>query len=134
MERTYVMVKPDGVEKGLIGEVIKRIEQKGYKITALKMMKLDSKIVREHYAHLVEKPFFPRIEAFMTRGNVVAMIVEGFNAVAGIRQIVGATDSCQAMPGTIRADYSTFENGENIVHASDSAESAEIEIKIFFGE
>jgi nucleoside-diphosphate kinase len=131
-ERTYIMLKPDCIRRGLMGEVISRIEKKGYKITDAKMMRLSEGILREHYAHLVDKPFFPDIVAFMTSGPVLGMIVEGENAVAGMRALMGATKFEDMAAGTIRGDFA-FNTGENIIHGSDSKESAETEIKRFFG-
>ncbi|MDD6808423.1 MAG: nucleoside-diphosphate kinase [Oscillospiraceae bacterium] len=132
MERTYIMLKPDCVQRGLMGEVIARIEKKGFKITNMKMMQLDEAILREHYAHIADKPFFPGILEYMTSGPVVAMIVEGENAVLGMRTLMGATKYEEALAGTIRGDYATS-TGSNIIHGSDSVENGEIEIKRFFG-
>ena len=132
MERTYIMTKPDAYERGLIGEVITRIENKGYKITNMKMMNLDEAILKEHYAHLADKPFFKDIVEYMTSGPVVGMIVEGENVVTGMRNIMGPTDGLEAPSGTIRGDFANNKS-ENIVHGSDSIENAEIEIKRFFG-
>ena len=132
MERTYIMIKPDAYKRGLIGEIITRIENKGYKITDMKMMNLDETILKEHYAHLADKPFFPEIVSYMTSGPVVGMIVEGDNVVAGMRNIMGPTDGLEAPAGTIRGDYAK-DKSENLVHGSDSVENAEIEIKRFFG-
>jgi len=131
MERTYIMTKPDAYERGLIGEVITRIENKGYKIIDMKMMNLDEDILKEHYAHLADKPFFPEIVKYMTSGPVVGMIVEGENVVTGMRNIMGPTDGLEAPAGTIRGDYANNKS-ENLVHGSDSIENAEIEIKRFF--
>ena len=105
MERTYIMLKPDCVKRGLMGEVISRIERKNYKIVDAKMMTLDEPILREHYAHIADKPFFPEIVTYMTSGPVLAMIVEGDNAVKGMRIIMGATKFEEAAAGTIRGDY-----------------------------
>ncbi|MBQ0135236.1 MAG: nucleoside-diphosphate kinase [Oscillospiraceae bacterium] len=132
MERTYIMLKPDCVKRGLMGEVINRIEKKGFKITNMKMMNLDEAILKEHYAHIADKPFFPGILEYMTSGPVVAMIVEGDNAVLGMRTLMGATKYEDALAGTIRGDYATS-TGNNIIHGSDSVENGEIEIKRFFG-
>lgn len=131
IERTYIMLKPDCIKRGLIGEVITRIEKKGYKIIDAKMMNLDEAILREHYAHLADRPFFPEIVAYMTSGPVLGMIVEGENAVLGMRILMGATKFEEATAGTIRGDYASS-TGENIIHGSDSLENAEIEIKRFF--
>ena len=133
MERTYVMLKPDACERKLIGRIISRIEDKGYKITNMKMMYLNEKILREHYDHLVDKPFFPELVDFMTSGPVVGMIVEGNDVVKGIRILMGPTNWAEALPGTIRGDFANTTTC-NLIHGSDSVESAEIEIKRFFGE
>ena len=130
-ERTYIMLKPDCIKRGLMGEVISRIEKKGYRITNAKMLNLDEKILREHYAHIADKPFFLGIVSYMTSGPVLAMIVEGENAVKGMRILMGATKFEEATAGTIRGDYA-FCTSENIIHGSDSVENAEIEINRFF--
>ncbi len=131
MEKTYIMLKPDCLKRGLMGEVIARIERKGYRITDAKMMCLDEAVLREHYAHIADKPFFPEIVSYMTSGPVFGMIVEGENAVKGMRILMGATKFEEATAGTIRGDYA-FCTGENIIHGSDSVENAEIEIRRFF--
>ncbi|MEZ7892970.1 MAG: nucleoside-diphosphate kinase [Candidatus Wallbacteria bacterium] len=133
MEKTFVMVKPDGVDKRLIGEVISRIEKKGLKIAGLKMMQLNEEFVRKHYAEHVSKPFFPVLLRFTTCGPVVAMVIEGPNAISNMRHMAGNTYPEKAEPGTIRNDYALFVT-YNIVHCSDSPESAEREIKLFFNE
>ena len=132
IERTYIMLKPDAIERGLMGAVISRIENKGYKIVDAKMMNLDEAILREHYAHIADRPFFPEIVEYMTRGPVFGMIVEGENAVKGMRIIMGATKFEDAAAGTIRGDFANC-TAENVIHGSDSVENAEIEIKRFFG-
>lgn len=132
IEKTYVMLKPDCVKRGLMGEVISRIERKGYKIVDAKMMNLDEAILKEHYSHMADKPFFPEIVEFMTSGPVLGMIVEGENSVQGMRIIMGATKFEEAAAGTIRGDYA-HSTRENLIHGSDSVENAEIEIKRFFG-
>lgn len=132
MERTYIMTKPDAYERGLIGKIITRIENKGFKITGMKMMNLDENVLKEHYAHLADKPFFGEIVEYMTSGPVVGMIVEGDRVVEGMRTLMGPTDGIEALPGTIRGDYAKNKS-ENLVHGSDSVENAEIEIKRFFG-
>ena len=132
MERTYIMLKPDCVKRGLMGEVISRIEKKGFKITNMKMMTLTEEILNEHYAHISDMPFFPGIVEYMTSGPVVGMIVEGDNAVLGMRTLMGATKYEDALAGTIRGDLATS-TGNNIIHGSDSVENGEIEIKRFFG-
>ena len=131
-EQTLVLVKPDGVRRRLIGEVIRRIEDKGYDITELKMLTIDEALAKEHYAEHVEKPFFGELVSFITSGPVVAMIVEGEEAVAGMRQLMGATNPLDAAPGSIRGDYASVIT-ENIVHGSDSLESAKREVDLFFG-
>ena len=131
-ERTYIMLKPDCLKRGLMGEVIGRIEKKGYRIADCKMLNMDEAILREHYAHSADRPFFPEIVAYMTSGPVLAMIVEGENAVKGMRILMGATKFEEATAGTIRGDLS-FCTSENIIHGSDSVENAEIEIRRFFG-
>ena len=133
IERTYIMLKPDAIERGLMGAVISRIENKGYKIVNAKMMNLNEEILKEHYAHIADRPFFPAIVEYMTRGPVFAMVVEGENAVKGMRIIMGATKFEEATAGTIRGDFANS-TSENIIHGSDSLENAEIEIKRFFGE
>ena len=131
IEKTYIMLKPDCIKRGLMGEVISRIEKKWYRITDAKMLNLDEKILREHYAHIADKPFFQEIVSYMTSGPVLAMIVEGENAVKGMRILMGATKFEEATAGTIRGDYA-FCTSENIIHGSDSIENARIEIKRFF--
>jgi nucleoside-diphosphate kinase len=131
-ERTLVLVKPDGVRRRLIGEIIKRIEAKGYDIKDMRMLTIDVSLAQEHYAEHVEKPFFDELVAFITSGPIVAMIVEGDDAVMGMRELMGATDPLDAAPGSIRGDYATVIT-ENIVHGSDSLESAKRELDLFFG-
>lgn len=131
MERTYVMLKPDAVKRGLIGEIIARIEAKGYRITGAKLMQLDPAILREHYAHVKDQPFYPGMEIYMMSGPVLAMIVEGENVVQGTRILTGATKFEDAKPGTIRGDYA-MSTTQNSIHSSDTLENAEIEIKRFF--
>lgn len=131
MERTYIMLKPDAHKRKLVGKIINRIEEKGFTITAMKMMKLNETILKEHYAHLADKPFFPDIVVFMTSGPVIGMIVEGDGVVEGMRSLMGPTRWTEALPGTIRGDFA-FNTTENLIHGSDSVESAEIEIKRFF--
>lgn len=130
-ERTYIMLKPDALERGLIGEIIARIERKGYRVERMQTMQLDETILREHYAHIVDKPFFPDTVAYMTRGPVLAMIVSGENAVRGMRILMGATRFEEATAGTIRGDFA-HSTTENIIHGSDSVENAAIEIARFF--
>ena len=131
-ERTLVLVKPDAVEKGLIGEVIARIERKGLTIAALDMREVERSVAEEHYAEHKDKPFFGDLLEFITSGKVVAMIVEGPRAVAAFRQVAGGTDPVdKAVPGTVRGDYA-LETQYNLVHGSDSVESAERELKLWF--
>lgn len=131
-ERTYIMLKPDCVRRGLMGEVISRIERKGFRITAAKMMTLDEDILNVHYAHLKDKPFFPDLMKFMTSGPVLAMIVEGNGVIEGMRRLMGRTNYEEAEAGTIRGDFATSTT-ENIIHGSDGPETAEAEIHRFFG-
>jgi len=131
MERTFVMIKPDGVQRGLIGEIISRLERKGLKIVAMKMINVDRELAEKHYAEHKEKPFFNNLVQYITSGPVVAMVVEGKNAIKVVRTLVGATDPVEAQPGTIRGDFG-LDIGRNIIHASDSLESAEREISLFF--
>ena len=131
-QQTFVMVKPDGVRRRLIGEVIRRIEAKGYDIREMRLMTVDESLAKKHYAEHVDKPFFDELVSFVTSGPSVAMVVEGADAVAGLRQIMGATNPLDATPGSIRGDFAT-EITHNIVHGSDSPESAEREINLFFG-
>lgn len=132
MEQTYIMLKPDCMQRGLVGEVIRRIEQKGYRIVEAKTMLLDETILKEHYAHIADKPFFPETVEYMTSGPVLAMIIEGENAIAGMRALMGATKFEDAKAGTIRGDFASSTT-YNIIHGSDSKENAAVEIKRFFG-
>ncbi len=131
-QRTFVMVKPDGVRRRLVGEVISRLEQKGYDIVEMRLFTIDEDLAGRHYAEHTEKPFFSELVSFITSGPVVAMAVEGAEAVLGCRQIMGATNPLDAVPGSIRGDYAT-EITFNIVHGSDSPESAARELELFFG-
>jgi nucleoside-diphosphate kinase len=133
MERTYIMLKPDALKRKLSGEIISRIERKGFNIVDMKMMTLNEEILKEHYAHLVDKPFFPELVEYMTSGPVLGMIVEGDDIVQGMRNVMGATKWLEADPGTIRGDYANSTT-ENLIHGSDSVENAEIEIKRFFNK
>ena len=132
-ERTLVLIKPDGVRRGLIGEVIARIERKGLTIRELRMHVLDERTAREHYAEHTDKPFFGELVAFITGGPLVAMAVEGPEAVQAVRALMGATNPIESAPGSIRGDYATVIT-ENIVHGSDSVTSAERELKLFFAD
>jgi nucleoside-diphosphate kinase len=131
-ERTLVLVKPDGVRRRLVGEVIARIERKGLEITALELRTLDSGTAKQHYGEHEGKPFFDELVSFITGGPLVAMVVEGEQAVTAMRTLMGVTDPVKALPGTIRGDYA-LEIGQNLVHGSDSPASAEREIALFFG-
>jgi len=133
VERTFVMIKPDGVQRGLIGEIISRLERRGLKLVAMKMVKVDEGLARQHYAVHEGKPFFEGLVRYITSAPVVAMVVEGTNAVAAVRQTVGATKPFEAAPGTIRADFA-LEIGRNLVHASDAPETAAAEIGLWFGD
>ena len=130
-ERSLVLVKPDGVKRGLIGEVLKRIETKGWKIVALELRTLDEKTAAAHYAEHDGKPFFKDLISFITSSPLLAVVIEGPNAIAGWRQMMGATNPANALPGTIRGDFAT-ETQNNVTHGSDSPESAAREIALFF--
>jgi nucleoside-diphosphate kinase len=132
IEHTFVMVKPDGVSRGLVGEVIGRLERKGLKLEELRMLEVSQELARRHYSEHVDKGFFPELLAFITSGPVVAMEWSGNEAVAVARTLMGPTNPVAALPGTIRGDLATVIT-ENIVHGSDSSESAERELGIFFG-
>jgi nucleoside-diphosphate kinase len=131
-DRTLVLCKPDAVERGLVGEIIGRLERKGLRITAMRMLVIDAALAARHYAEHVEKPFYPDLVAFIGRSPSVAMVVEGLNAQPVVRTIMGVTNPRDAAPGTIRGDLA-LETTENLVHGSDAPESAEREIAIFFG-
>ena len=131
-QRTFVMVKPDGVRRHLVGEVVGRIESKGYDIREMRLFTIDESLAQKHYAEHTDKPFFQELVSFITSGPVVAMVVEGPEAVVAMRQIMGATNPLEAAPGSIRGDLANV-IGENIVHGSDSPESAKREVNLFFG-
>ncbi|SFF75506.1 nucleoside diphosphate kinase [Planifilum fulgidum] len=133
MERTFLMVKPDGVQRGLIGEIVSRFEKKGFKLIAAKLMTVSRELAEAHYAEHREKPFFEELVGFITSGPVFAMIWEGENVISVARQMMGKTNPADAAPGTIRGDYG-ISVGMNIIHGSDSPESAEREIKLWFRE
>ena len=129
--KTFFMIKPDGVKRNLIGEILSRVEEKGFKITKIKMMTISQDLAEEHYGEHTDKPFFSDLVSFITSGPVVAMQVEGENVVAQIRNLMGATNPSDATPGSIRGDLAT-ELDKNVVHGSDSDESAERELNLFF--
>ena len=131
MEQTFVILKPSTIQRGLVGQVIDRFQRKGLFIAGIKMMQLDEKILREHYAHLVERPFFPTLVKSMMATPVIVMCLKGKDAVEVVRAMTGATNCRKAAPGTIRGDFG-MSGQENIVHASDSVENAVIEINRFF--
>ncbi len=133
MERTLVLVKPDGVKRGLIGEVITRFERLGFTIVAMKLMCIDEELASRHYGEHVGKPFYADLVEYICSGDVVAMVVEGISAVEIVRKVMGVTNGREAAPGTIRGDYAVNIN-ENIVHGSDSTESAAREVSLFFPE
>ncbi len=130
-ERTLVLVKPDGVRRGLAGEVISRLEQKGLTLIAMELRTLDRATAEEHYGEHKERPFFGELVDFITSAPLVALVVEGPNAVAGTRRLMGVTNPVEATPGSIRGDFA-LEIGENLVHGSDSTDSSAREITIFF--
>lgn len=133
MERTLVIAKPDAVQRGLIGEIISRLERKGLKLIGLKMMSLDSQLLQAHYSEHLEKPFYAGLEEFMKSSPVVVMAWEGYECVNSVRILVGATNPRQADAGTIRGDFS-IGTGRNLIHASDSRESGEAEVSRFFND
>lgn len=133
MERTLVIIKPSAVQRGLIGEVISRFEKKGLKLAALKMYQMSKEKCAEHYAHLLQKPFYPLIEASMMASPVILCCWEGTDAVEVVRSMTGATNCRKAVPGTIRGDFG-MSGQENIIHTSDSPENAAAELKRFFSE
>ena len=131
-EITLILLKPDCVTKKLCGEVISRFEKANYTIRATKMLRLSPELLREHYAHIADKPFFPEVEAFMSESPVIALALEGDQVISGVRDLLGPTDSRKAAKGTIRGDFGV-DMMVNMVHASDSPANAEIELKRFFG-
>ena len=131
MERTLVLVKPDAMQRGLAGEVISRLERRGLKIVALRVMKVGKPLAQQHYAEHKGKPFFGELVSFITSGPVLALAVRGENAILGVRGMMGATNPADSAPGTIRGDFATLLS-ENIVHGSDSKASAKRELSLFF--
>ncbi|XP_056628017.1 NME/NM23 nucleoside diphosphate kinase 2a [Triplophysa dalaica] len=130
-ERTFIAIKPDGVERGLVGEIIKRFEQKGFKLVALKLIQASDDLLREHYSDLKDRPFFPGLVSYMSSGPVVAMVWEGFNVIKTGRVMLGETNPIDSKPGTIRGDF-CVQVSRNIIHGSDSVESANAEINLWF--
>lgn len=133
LERTYVMVKPDGVQRNLVGEIITRFERKGYRIAGLKMLRITPEMAEKHYAEHVGKSFYPGLVEYITSGPVVAMVLEGKDVVAGARKMMGATNPAEAGPGTIRGDFG-LDIGRNVIHGADSVDSAQREMAIYFTE
>jgi nucleoside-diphosphate kinase len=131
MDRTFVMIKPDGVQRGLVGDVVARFERRGLKVVGLKMLMVSEKLAKEHYAEHAAKPFFPSLVSFIRSGPVVAMVIEGKDVVPIVRSMVGATSPRNASPGTIRGDLA-LDTGRNVIHASDSPDSAKREISLYF--
>ena len=132
VEETFIMIKPDAVRARKSGEIITRIERSGLTIERMEMCTLTDDVVKEHYAHLADKPFFPSLVAFMTSGPVVKMIVSGPSAIKKMRMLMGATDPVETAPGTIRGDYAVDVNS-NVIHGSDGPDTAKLEIERFFG-
>jgi nucleoside-diphosphate kinase len=130
-ERTLLLIKPDAVQRGLIGEIVRRFERKGFKVVGMKMLKMTKELAKEHYAHLVSKPFYPDLEKFITSNPIVAMAIEGKDAVEVTRTIVGPTNASKAPGGSIRGDLSNS-TSRNVIHASDSKETAAKEMPRFF--
>jgi nucleoside-diphosphate kinase len=130
-ERTLLLIKPDALQRGLLGSILSRFERKGFKVVGLKMLKMTKELAGEHYAHLVSKPFYPDLEKFVTEHPLVAAVVEGKEAVEVVRLIVGPTNASRAPAGTIRGDFSNS-TSRNVIHASDSKEAAAKEIHRFF--
>ncbi|XP_043706565.1 nucleoside diphosphate kinase 2, chloroplastic-like [Telopea speciosissima] len=133
VEETYIMVKPDGVQRGLVGEIISRFEKKGFKLTGLKLFQCPKELAEEHYKDLQAKPFFPKLIQYITSGPVVCMAWEGVGVVASARKLIGATNPLQAEPGTIRGDLAV-QTGRNVVHGSDSPENGKREVALWFKE
>ncbi len=133
MEKTFLMVKPDGVQRELIGEIVSRFEKKGFQLIGAKLMNISNELAAEHYGEHKERPFFGELVEFITSGPVFAMVWQGENVIATARQMMGATNPADAAPGTIRGDFGVTV-GKNIIHGSDSPESAKREIGLFFNE
>jgi len=133
VERTLVIIKPDGVQRGLIGEIIRRFERRGLRIAAMKMIQISTELAERHYAVHKGKPFYEGLIQYITSGPVVVMVLEGKQAIEIVRRTMGATNPAEAAPGTIRADFGV-EIGRNLVHGSDSPETAAFEVPLFFSE
>lgn len=133
MEKTFLMIKPDGVQRNLIGPIVSRLENKGFKIAGAKLMNVSEDLAKTHYQEHQDKPFFGELVDFITSGPVFAMVLEGENVISTARLVVGSTNPQEAAPGTIRGDFG-LTVGKNIIHGSDSSESAEREINLFFDE
>ncbi|NXI19060.1 NDK kinase, partial [Irena cyanogastra] len=130
-ERTFIAIKPDGVQRGLVGEIIKRFEQKGFRLVAMKFVQASEDLLKQHYIDLKDRPFFPGLVKYMNSGPVVAMVWEGLNVVKTGRIMLGETNPADSKPGTIRGDF-CIQVGRNIIHGSDSVESAQKEINLWF--
>lgn len=133
IEKTLIIIKPDAVNRTLVGDIITRFERKGLKIIGMKMIHLHDDLLEEHYSHLKNKPFFPSIKEFMQQSPTIVLALEGLNAIAVVRQLAGETHGAKALPGTIRGDYS-LSTQSNVIHASDSKEAATTELNRFFSE
>ncbi|MCB0063739.1 MAG: nucleoside-diphosphate kinase [Caldilineaceae bacterium] len=133
MEKTFIILKPDAVQRGLVGEILGRLERRGLKLAAMKFMQVSDELARKHYAVHAERPFFAGLIEYITKSPVVALVVEGTNAISVVRTMVGATRPHEAAPGTIRADFG-LDVGRNLVHASDGPETAKDEIALWFGD
>ncbi len=133
MEKTFIMVKPDGVQRNLIGDIVQRFEKKGFKLVAAKLMQISPELAEEHYGEHKDKPFFGELTGFITSGPVFAMVWEGENVIATARKMMGATNPAESDIGTVRGDFG-LTVGKNVIHGSDSPESAEREIGLFFNE
>ncbi|CAH0391097.1 unnamed protein product [Bemisia tabaci] len=132
-ERSFIMIKPDGVQRGLVGKIIERFESKGFKLVAMKLVHANEDLLKKHYSDLSARPFFPGLVKYMSSGPVVPMVWEGLNVVKTGRQMLGATDPKDSAPGTIRGDF-CIQVGRNIIHGSDSVDSAKKEISLWFPE
>ena len=131
MERTFLAIKPDGVQRGLVGTIIQRFEQKGYTLVGLKMLRVSRELAEQHYGEHKDKPFFPGLVNFITSGPVVAMVWEGRGVIAAARKLIGTTNPLNAEPGTLRGDFGV-DVGRNVIHGSDAPETAEREINLWF--